>query len=421
MNAGMYEAETAKEELQRTLGETDMSTAVWSDRLEMNSIADRALNSAAHFWFVVTVIGQVVFAVAVASFYGLTAARGNFVGWSKSITHGYVVGDTMGNFAVAMHLVSAVVVMLAGAVQLVPGVRGRFPSFHRWNGRIYMGTAVALSLAGLYMHWVRWSVGDLSSHLVSSLNAVLIWVCGGLALRYALARDFRRHRRWALRFFLVVSASWFFRLMFFLWLLLFGQVGFDPSTFRGPLLTFISFAQLVVPLAMLEVYLWARDGGSALRRMTTAAGLGVMTLAMAAGIFAVTMAVWVPDVKAGFDQRKSIAETVSATLDSAGIERATEQYQRLKSSAPAVYNFDEDQLNTLGYRLIRAKKLPEAIRIFQWNVEAYPKSGNVYDSLAEAYLDQGNQAEAIAYYRKALLLNPKNRNAAQILQRLGAQ
>ncbi len=398
-----------------------MGTAVRSDRLEMTSIADRALNSATRFWFVVTVIGQLVFAFAVASFYGLTAARGSFVGWSKSITHGYVVGDTMGNFAVAMHLVSAVVVMLAGAVQLVPGVRGRFPSFHRWNGRIYMGTAVALSLAGLYMHWVRGSVGDLSSHLVSSLNAVLIWVCGGMALRYALAHDFRRHRRWALRFFLVVIASWFFRLMFFLWLLLFGQAGFDPSTFRGPLLTFISFAQLVVPLATLEVYLWARDGGGALRRLTTAVGLFVMTLAMAAGIFAVTMAVWVPDVKAGFDQRKSIAETVSATLDSAGIERATEQYHQLKSSAPAVYNFDEDQLNTLGYRLLRAKKLREAIRIFQLNVEAYPKSGNVYDSLAEAYLDQGNQAEAIAYYRKALLLNPKNRNAAQILQRLGAQ
>jgi uncharacterized membrane protein len=362
-----------------------------------------------------------VFAFAVASFYGLTAARGNFVGWSKSITHGYVVGDTTGNFAVAMHLVSAVVVMLAGAVQLVPGVRARFPSFHRWNGRIYMGTAVTLSLAGLYMHWVRGSVGDLISHLVSSLNAVLIWVCGGLALRYALARDFRRHRRWALRFFLVVSASWFFRLMFFLWLLLFGPVGFDPSTFRGPLLTFMSFAQLIVPLAMLEVYLWARDGAGAVQRVTTAAGLFVMTLAMAAGIFAVTMAVWVPDVKAGFDTRKSIAETLSATLASAGVERAAEQYQQLKRDASAVYNFDEDQLNTLGYRLLRAKKFPEAIRIFQLNVEAYPESGNVYDSLAEAYLDRGNQSDAIAYYRKAVLLNPKNRNAAEILHRLGAR
>ncbi len=68
----------------------------------------------------------------------------------------------MGNLAVVMHVASAVIIMLAGAVQLVPQVRNRFPVFHRWNGRIYMLTAVTLSMAGLYMTWIRGSVGDLS-------------------------------------------------------------------------------------------------------------------------------------------------------------------------------------------------------------------------------------------------------------------
>ena len=78
-----------------------MSTAVLTNRLELNSVADTALKAATRFWFVVAFIGQLVFAFTLASFYGLTALRGDFHGWSRFITHGYVTGDTMGNLAVA--------------------------------------------------------------------------------------------------------------------------------------------------------------------------------------------------------------------------------------------------------------------------------------------------------------------------------
>jgi Flp pilus assembly protein TadD len=90
----------------------------------------------------------------------------------------------------------------------------------------------------------------------------------------------------------------------------------------------------------------------------------------------------------------------------------------LKAAAPATYNFDEDQLNALGYRLIQANEYRKAIRIFQLNVEAYPQSSNVYDSLGEAYMDDGNKTQAIANYQKSLELNPKNGNAVVMLERL---
>ncbi len=396
-----------------------MSTAVMTNRLELDSLADSALKSAARFWFGVTVIGQLIFAFTVASFYGLTALRGDYHKWN--FTNGYVPGFSMGNTAVVLHVASAVIIMLAGAVQLVPQIRNRFPVFHRWNGRIYMLTAVTLSVAGLYMTWFRGSVGDLSVHLASTLGAVLIWLCGGMALRYALARDFKTHRRWALRFFLVVSGSWFFRIGFFLSFLIFkGPFGFDPTTFRGPFLTFMSFAQYLVPLAVLEIYLRAQDRPGALRRMATAGMLFVLTLVMGAGLFAVATAQWVPQLKAAYDPRKSIAETLSATIASSGIDAAAKQYHDLKAATPATYNFDEDELNNLGYELIRAKKFKQAIRILQLNVEAYPQSSNVYDSLGEAYMDDSNKPLAIANYRKSLELNPKNRGAVVMLQKLTA-
>jgi hypothetical protein len=398
-----------------------MSTAVITSRLELDSIAETALKAATRFWFVITIIGQLAFAFAVASFYGMTALRGNLNQWGRFITHGYAAGDTMGNLAVVMHVGSAVVIMLAGAVQLVPQIRSRFPVFHRWNGRIYMLTALTVSAAGVFMTWMRASVGDFWQHMGSSLNAVLIWVCAAMALRYAMARDFRTHRRWALRLFLVTSAAWFFRITFFLWLFLSSSsFGFDPSTLQTPFITFMSFGQYLLPLAVLEIYFRAQHRG-ALPRLAMAAAMFVISLGMVAGLLAVGSGFWVRQVKAAYDSRKSVAETLSATIASSGMASAEQQYRELKTGASAAYNFDEAELNSLGYQLLRAKKFDDAIRIFQLNVEAYPQSSNVYDSLGEGYMNAGNQAQAIANYEKSVQMNPKNQNGVTMLKKLRAR
>jgi len=398
-----------------------MSTAVMTNRLELDSIADGALKAATRCWFGVTVLGQLLFGFTVASFYGMTAVRGDLHRWSRFLTHGYLPGDAMGNLAVIMHVGSAVVLMLAGAAQLVPQVRSRYPIFHRWNGRLYMLAVVGVSTAGLFLTWLRKTVGDLQQHIGSTLGAVLILLCAAMALRYALARNFRMHRRWALRLFLAASGSWFLRLAFFLTLAVFrGPVGFDPATFTGWFLTFMTYAQYAVPLGVLELYFLAQDRAGWLRRMAMAGMLFVLSLAMVAGLFSVSMAIWVPQLRAAYDSRKSIAATLSATVASSGIDAAMRQYHELKVAQPVTYNFDESELNNLGYQFLRAKKFNEAIQILQLNVEAYPKSSNVYDSLGEAYLDDGNVPLAIVNYRKSLELNPKNRGAVVTLQKLKA-
>jgi uncharacterized membrane protein len=385
------------------------------------NIADPTLNASAAFWFIVVVLGELVFATAVASFYGLTAARGNWQQWNKFMAHGYTPGRPMANTVVVIHLASAVIILLSGALQLIPVVRRRAPLFHRWNGRIYMVTAFTVSLAGLYMLWIRGTPGDLSQHLGQSLDAVLIMLCSMLALRYALLRDFRTHRRWALRLFMAVSASLFIRAGVFLSLVVnHGPFGFDANTFSGPFLTFMSFGQYLVPLAVLEIYLRTQDRAGAFGRFAMAAGLFVLTVGLGAGIVAVTMAIFLPNLKRAYDSRKSIAETLSATIATSGIDQAAQQYLQLREASAATYNLDEGELNSLGYQLVQANKLKQAIRIFQLNIEAYPNSGNTYDSLGEAYMDDGNKLQAIANYKRSLQLNPANNNAMKMLQKLNA-
>jgi len=398
------------------------SASTTQKRYSLQRCADTALKAAVGFWFVVLVVGQLVFAFTVASYYGLAAVRGNTaLAWTKHITHGQVPGDTLGNFAVAMHLASAVIVIVAGMMQFIPQVRIGFPAFHRWNGRLYVVTAFTVSLAGLYMTWVRGSVGDFSQHFGSSLMAVLIMVFAGIALRSAVARDFQAHRRWVLRLYLVVSASLFIRAGLFLSLVLnHGPFGFDPSTFTGPFLTFMTFAQYLIPLAVLELYLHAKERGGAPSRLAVAAGLSLLTVALGLGILATSMVLWLPSIRQAYDSRKSIAATLSATIVSSGVNDAARLYRDLKLVASAKYNFDENELNTLGYQLIKTKKFNEAISIFQLNVEAYPKSSNAYDSLGEAYMDNGDRAQAIASYQKSVQLNARNLNAVKMLEKLNA-
>jgi tetratricopeptide (TPR) repeat protein len=78
----------------------------------------------------------------------------------------------------------------------------------------------------------------------------------------------------------------------------------------------------------------------------------------------------------------------------------------------------EDEVNGFGYNLIRMNKLDDAIEVFKLNVELYPESFNVYDSLAESYMIKGEKELAIKFYKKSLELNPNNTNAVQMLEQI---
>ncbi|CAN5673236.1 hypothetical protein BH18ACI4_BH18ACI4_13470 [soil metagenome] len=97
---------------------------------------------------------------------------------------------------------------------------------------------------------------------------------------------------------------------------------------------------------------------------------------------------------------------------------AIEGYRRIMKESPEANVVAEARLNTLGYALMRQNKLPEAVAIFKLNVELYPKSWNVYDSLGEAHRANGDKELAITNYKKSLELNPKNSGGAQMLKKL---
>jgi predicted alpha/beta superfamily hydrolase len=65
-------------------------------------------------------------------------------------------------------------------------------------------------------------------------------------------------------------------------------------------------------------------------------------------------------------------------------------------------------INALGYRYLQANDYEKAITTFKTNVERYPGSANVYDSLGEAYENNGNPEKAAKNYEKAVKLGQKS-------------
>jgi hypothetical protein len=252
---------------------------------ERRAAGNWALQAAVRLWFVVAFVGQFLFVVHIVSFYGRTAAVSDFASWNKHLAVGYVAGDNIGNGALGVHLAMAAVITFCGLLQLIPQIRQYAPSFHRWVGRVYIPAAFLASLSALYLILIRGKViGSPSMHWGNVLNALVIMLCAAMAWRYALTRELVTHRRWALRLFLAVNASWFFRVGLFFWLIINrGPVGFNDDTFEGPFLTFLSFAEYLLPLAVLQAYLLTQSRGGPVSRYVMAGTLVLLTVAMAIG------------------------------------------------------------------------------------------------------------------------------------------
>ncbi len=256
------------------------------------------LGLSAGIWLGLAALGQLLMAVYVASFYGRLLLAGTPEAWNDGpMRHAYVSGDGFGNLVMGTHLGFTVVVVLAGLLQLLPPLRRRFPMVHRWSGRMYLLAGVTLAVGGLFLVRSR-SADGFGGSLGISLNAVMILVFAFMALRTAMTRRIDEHRRWALRLFIAVSGVWFFRLIVFGWLAYHQDaVGFDPVTFKGPFLSFASYAMFLLPLAVLEMYLRARARGGVWQQRAVVVVMGGAIVLTGWGVFATAMMLWLPLIR----------------------------------------------------------------------------------------------------------------------------
>ncbi|MCB1581698.1 MAG: serine hydrolase [Marinicella sp.] len=76
-------------------------------------------------------------------------------------------------------------------------------------------------------------------------------------------------------------------------------------------------------------------------------------------------------------------------------------------------------LNQVGYGFLWENQTEKAIEVFRLNTELFgAEDANVWDSLGEAYLKNGNKKKALKYYEKALKMDPKLQSAKDVLEKI---
>ena len=248
-------------------------------------------------WLLVTLLGQWAFAFYILIAFAFPFVSGGIkaVDFSHMIT-GSIEGDSIGNTLLIAHLILAILISMGGVIQIVPWIRNNYPSFHRWNGRMFLTLGIMGALTGLYLTWGRGSrLSDLGAYGIT-LNGILIVVTSFFAWRYALAKRFDLHRRLAVHAFILINGVWTFRLYLMGWFVVNQGPNGNNGTLDGPADIFISYACYMLPMLVAELFFWAQRQKETYKVVSVSSVLILGTVVTAVGVVATSLLMWFPRI-----------------------------------------------------------------------------------------------------------------------------
>jgi hypothetical protein len=92
-----------------------------------------------------------------------------------------------------IHGASGILAIVCAVLQIWPGMRRRYPAFHRWNGRVYVFGGVLVS--SLLLVAALFAIGEPAN--TASFFWAMVWLgVTALAWRAVRGRRYAEHRRW---------------------------------------------------------------------------------------------------------------------------------------------------------------------------------------------------------------------------------
>jgi predicted alpha/beta superfamily hydrolase len=111
----------------------------------------------------------------------------------------------------------------------------------------------------------------------------------------------------------------------------------------------------------------------------------------------------------------SLKEFLSSNGDV--LDKIEDHYHRVSEKMGFIIKPDEALVNSLAYEYLSVQKFERAAQLFKLNIENYPESFSVYDSIGDLYSTMGEQDRAIENYKKSISLN-ENSSSKQKLEKL---
>lgn len=164
--------------------------------------------------------------------FALYAARFGLSGLTTDLsgtTYLHTPGDWRPNLSLFLHMIAGAAITLLAPLQLVPGVRRRWPAVHRASGYAVVSLALLTGAGGLLFIALRGTIGGPAMNAGFAAYGALLVAAAVETARHARARDLARHRRWALRLVVLALGSWLFRLHYALWYAATGGLWSEPD------------------------------------------------------------------------------------------------------------------------------------------------------------------------------------------------
>ncbi|QFS81985.1 hypothetical protein FIU97_04275 [Roseivivax sp. THAF40] len=158
------------------------------------------------------------------------------------------------NLAIFTHMIAGALITALAPLQLIPGIRAKYPQFHRKLGYTLLVAATLTGAGGLLYIALRGTIGGPLMSAGFALYGVLILIAAANTTYHAIDKARVRHRAWALRLTVLAVGSFLYRLIYGLWYWATGGVASNEQ-FTGLFDQFMFVGFYLPFLGLLELYL----------------------------------------------------------------------------------------------------------------------------------------------------------------------
>lgn len=241
-------------------------------------------------------LSAALFGLYILAFYASASYQGKMERWNNILPGLYNQKSAAATTGIGLHFAMGGVILLLGSIQLISSVRNRYPTLHRWIGRVYVISSILAAIGGLVFIIVQGTIGGPVMNIGFGLYGVLMLICGIETYRHAAAGRMTEHRAWALRLYALAIGSWLYRMDYGFWFFLTNGSGHSKH-FNGTFDIIMAFFFYIPNLIVAESFIKAINyKKSSLLNFSSSLLMLLMTGFLALGTYYFTKIYWGPAI-----------------------------------------------------------------------------------------------------------------------------
>ncbi len=263
--------------------------------------AKRSANDVLLHWSGVALVGTVwvsalLFGLYILAFYVMALSDGDLSRWNDVLPGLYEEGRPAATLGIGLHFMAGGIILILGSIQLLKGVRTRYPTFHRWTGRVYIIASILTAVGGLSFIVLEGTIGGTVMDIGFGLYGILMLLAAVETLRHAKAGRMEQHNAWAWRLYALAIGSWLYRMDYGFWFLLADGAG-HTDNFQGWFDQIMAFFFYIPNLIIVELLIRGRNiTSSSGMKMLTSITLLLATAFLVLATYFFTLHQWAPAI-----------------------------------------------------------------------------------------------------------------------------